>query len=98
MGSRPFCFVGFKDDQDLEKRIENGGYNNFGSKVGGSLPLGAKDNNLVGFKIEDHDGKVGISITKLTNSISCSQARRLRVKVVLFHVLISLPQVPGRLW
>ena len=37
-----------------------GGYNNLGSKVRGLLPLGTKANNLVDFKIDDHDGEVGI--------------------------------------
>lgn len=33
--------------------------------------LAAEGNNLGDFRIDDHDGEVGIRITKLTNSESC---------------------------
>ena len=47
-------------------RRGEGGYNNFGSKVRGSLPLGGKDNNLEDFRMGDHHG-VGWDWTFETN-------------------------------
>ena len=36
-----------------------GGYNNFGITLRGSLPLGAGHKNLGDFRIDDHDGQEG---------------------------------------